>query len=85
MTTVVDGLVFDLAKTLLDRQPTFVRVAGNCCEEHLCATTSVTRDDAVAMTLRRDGDGYANKEWMFTRWLGEWLDVGLEMGSLKRW
>lgn len=38
--TVVNGLVFDLDNTLLDRQATFIRVAGSFYEEHLCATAS---------------------------------------------
>ena len=83
--TVVDGLVFDLDNTLLDRQATFVRVAGNFYEEHLCATTSVNRDDAVAMMVRWDADGYSNREEMLTRWLNEWPEAGLDLRSLTGW
>ena len=81
----VDGLVFDLDNTLLDRFTAFIRVAGNFYEEHLRATTSVKRDEAVAMMVRWDGDGYTDREGMLARWLSEWPEVGLEMGSLKRW
>ena len=83
--TVVNGLVFDLDNTLLDRQATFIRVAGSFYEEHLCATTSVPRDDAVAMMVRWDADGYANREEMLMHWLSEWPEAGLEMGTLTQW
>ncbi|MCY4529911.1 MAG: HAD family hydrolase [Chloroflexi bacterium] len=85
MDTVVNGLVFDLDNTLLDRQTTFMRVAGNFYEEHLCATTSVTRDDAIRKIVQWDADGYANREKMFARWLGEWPEAGLDMGTLTKW
>ncbi len=83
--TVVDGLVFDLDNTLLDRQATFIRVAGNFYEEHLCATNSVNRDDAVEMMVRWDADGYSNREEMLTRWLNEWPEAGLDLRSLTEW
>ncbi len=85
MGTFVNGLVFDLDNTLLDRQTTFHRVAGNFYDERLCATTPVTRDGAVAMMVQWDGDGYANREEMFSRWLNEWPEAGLDMGSLTEW
>ena len=85
MDTVVDGLLFDLDNTLLDRQATFIRVAERFYEEHLCATMSVTRYEAVEMMVRWDGDGYADREGMLTRWLSEWPEAGLDMVSLTRW
>ena len=81
----VDGLVFDLDNTLLDRYSAFVGVAGSFYEEHLRSTTSVERDEAVAMMVVWDGDGYNERERMLRQWLGEWPDVGLDMESLKRW
>ena len=85
MDTVVDGLIFDLDNTLLDRQAIFLRIAGRFFEEHLCATTLVARDDAVAMMVRWDGDGYTNREERFSRWFSEWPEAGLDMGSLTEW
>ena len=85
MDTVVDGLIFDLDDTLLDRQATFLRVAGNFYEEHLCATMSVNRDDAVAMMVRWDAYGHSNREEMLTCWLNEWPEAGLDMKSLTEW
>ena len=81
----VDGLVFDLDNTLLDRVATFLRVAESYYEEHLRAATIVERDDAVAMMVRWDGDGYRDGEGMRKRWLSEWPDVGLDMDSLGKW
>ncbi len=85
MKTTVDGLVFDLDNTLLDRYGVFLRVAGSFYDEHLRPITSVARDEAVAMMVRWDGDGYNDREGMLRRWLGEWPDVGLDMDSLMRW
>ena len=84
-TTAVDGLVFDLDNTLFDRQAAFIRVAEEFYDEQLRATASMTRDDAVAMMVRWDGDGYASREAMFARWLDEWPEAGLDMGSLTSW
>lgn len=85
MDIVVNGLVFDLDNTLLDRQSTFIRVADNFYDEYLCTITSVTRDDAVAMMVQWDGDGYANRQEMFTQWVCEWRESGLDMGTLTKW
>ena len=85
MDTVVDGLVFDLDNTLLDREATFLGVAESFYEEHLRAATLVERDEAVAMMVRWDGDGYNDREGMLKRWLSEWPDLGFDMGSLKKW
>lgn len=82
---MVHGLVFDLDNTLLDREGIFIRVAGNFHEQFLRAGNSVARDDAVAMMVRWDGDGYADRKEMFARWLGEWPETGLDMASLTKW
>ena len=84
-TTAVDGLIFDLDNTLLDREATFLRVAHVFYEEHLRTAGSVTREAAVASMVRWDGDGYTNREKMLTQWLGEWPDTGLNMDSLTGW
>lgn len=83
--TVVGGLVFDLDNTLLDRQAIFARVAGRFYEEYLCATTPVTREDAVGKMAEWDSDGYASKQQVFTQWLDEWPEAGLDMESLIMW
>ena len=45
----------------------------------------MSRDDAVAMMVRWDGDGYTGRKEMFARWLGEWPETGLDMASLTKW
>ena len=83
--SAVDGLVFDLDNTLLDRQAVFARVAESFYDEHLQTIASVAREEAVAMMACWDGDGYADREEMRARWLGEWPDTGLDMESLAGW
>ena len=85
MVTVVDGLVFDLDNTLFDREATFQRVADRFYEEHLSATTSVSREDAMAKIIRWDCDGYGNKGKMFESWVKEWPEAGLQLGDLRAW
>ena len=85
MNTAVDGLVFDLDNTLLDRYSAFVGVAESFYEEHLRPTTPVDRDEAIAMMVRWDGDGYNDREDMRRRWLSEWPGVRLDMDSLSKW
>ena len=85
VSAAVDGLVFDLDNTLHDREATFRRVAEDFYDEHLFTTDTVTREEAVAMMIRWDGDGYANREGMRTRWLSEWPGAGLDMDSFKGW
>ena len=84
-TTRIDGLIFDLDGTLLDRAVVFTRVAGEFYDEHLRNPTSLTRDEAVDMMVRWDGDGYADREWMLAQWLSQWPDTSLDTGSLQAW
>ena len=81
----VNGLVFDLDNTLLDRQAVFVKVAESFYDEHLRNTVSITREDAVAAMFLWDDDGYADREEMKRRWLSEWPGAGLDMKSLVEW
>ena len=83
MGTIVEGLIFDLDNTLLDRQAVFRRFAGQFYEKYLSATTPVSRDDAVAKMVEWDEDGYISREKMFARWIEEWPEVGLEVGPLE--
>ncbi|MXY21814.1 MAG: HAD family hydrolase [Dehalococcoidia bacterium] len=85
MGTIIEGLIFDLDNTLLDRQAIFRRVAGEFYEEYLRGTTRVSRGDAVAKMVEWDGDGYASKEEVFRKWTEEWPEVGMDMESLIRW
>ena len=57
--TAVDGLIFDLDGTLLDRNAVFVKVAGDFCDEHLDNLTTMTRGEAV------DHDGPLGRRRLF--------------------
>ena len=81
----VDGLVFDLDNTLLDRYSAFVGVAESFYEEYLRPAALAERDEAVETMVRWDGDGYNEREGMLRRWISEWPDVGLDMESLRTW
>ena len=85
MNNVVQGLLFDLDNTLVDREAAFVRVAEDFYEEHLRAMVSHSREEAVAMMIHWDRDGYANREAMFQQWLSEWPEIGLDVTSLTNW
>ena len=83
--TAVDGLIFDLDGTLLDRNAVFVKVAGNFFDEHLDNLTTMPRGEAVDMMVRWDGDGYSNREWMLNQWISQWPKTGLDTESLQVW
>ena len=83
--TAVDGLIFDLDGTLLDRNAVFVKVAGNFYDEHLDNLTTMARGEAVDMMVRWDGDGYSDREWMRSQWLSQWPKTGLDTESLRVW
>ena len=85
MSTAIDGLVFDLDNTLLDRYSVFLGVVGSFYEEHLQPAALAERDEAVEMMVRWDGDGYNDRAGMLRRWLSEWPDVRLDMESLTTW
>ncbi len=46
---------------------------------------SLTREDAVAMMVRWDDDGYSDREAMLARWLEEWPEAGLDKEPLTAW
>ena len=85
MGTAIEGLIFDLDNTLLDRQALFRRVAESFYEEYLRGSTCVSQDDAVEKMVEWDGDGYASKAEVFGRFLDEWPDTGLHLDSLIEW
>ena len=83
--TAIEGLLFDLDNTLLDRESTFLRVAHRFYDVHLKADASVTRAEAVAKMVEWDADGYVSRGAMLAKWLEEWPDAGLDMKSLFMW
>ena len=88
--TAVDGLIFDLDGTLLDRNAVFVKVVGDFYNEHLDNLTTMTRGEAVDMMVRWDGDGYSNREWMLNSGLASgprrvWIRNPCEYGTGRLW
>ncbi len=83
--TLVHGLAFDLDNTLLDREAAFISVAEDFYDECLRAVVSATRNDAVTMMVRWDGDGYASREGMLKEWLNEWPGIGMSLDALMEW
>ena len=83
--TAPSGLVFDLDNTLLDRATAFLRVAEDFYDEYLRVAASATREEAVAMMVEWDADGYASREGMLSHWLGEWPSIGMNQEALTAW
>ena len=83
--TKPDAIIFDLDGTLLDRNAVFIKVACDFYDQHLQNHAPHTRDEAVAMMVEWDGDGYTNREWMRSQWLKQWPESGLDMQSLETW
>ena len=81
----IEGILFDLDNTLLDRESVFLRVAHRFYDVHLKANASVTRAEAVEKMVEWDADGYVNREVMLAQWLEEWPCTGLRMKSLFKW
>ena len=83
--SAIDGVLFDLDNTLLDRQSAFSRVAEDFYEERLRHTVDIARDLAVAKLVAWDADGYAAKEEMLANWLEAWPAACLNTDSVTSW
>ena len=85
MTTPISAILFDLDNTLFDREGAFRGVAEDFYDERLRGVTSLPRDDAVALMVAWDDDGYSNRQEMRERWLAEWPEAGLDFDALNGW
>ena len=92
MDFTVDGLVFDLDNTLFDFERAFEGVVREFYEQHLRATASVPRAEAVEMMIRWDHELHAVTQYVpnprerrFARWLSEWPGTGLDIAALTGW
>ena len=81
----VQGVLFDLDNTLIDREGAFFRFATCFYEERLRNVTSMTQNDAVAKMVCWDQDGYADRATMFAKWANEWPEAGLDPEQLLPW
>ena len=43
------------------------------------------RDDAVALMVEWDDDGYSDRQEMRERWLAEWPEAGLDLDAFNGW
>ena len=85
MTTPISAILFDLDNTLFDREAAFRGVAEDFFDERLLGVTSTSRDDAVALMVAWDEDGYSNRQEMRERWLAEWPEAGLDLDAFNGW
>ena len=85
MDNAIEGILFDLDNTLIDREAAFVRFATCFYEERLRNVTLMTREEVVARMVRWDRDGYADRAEMFAKWADEWPEAGLEPEQLLPW
>ena len=85
MTTPISAILFDLDNTLFDREGAFRGVAEDFYDERLRGVTSLPRDDAVALMVGWDDDGYSNRQEMRERWLAEWPEAGLDLDAFNGW
>ena len=83
--TAIEGILFDLDNTLLDRESVFLRVAENFYDEYLANTADIARAEAVAMLVDWDADGYVAREVMLAKWLAKWPSAGLDAQSVTGW
>ena len=92
MDFTLDGLVFDLDNTLFDFERAFEGVVREFYKQHLRATASVPRAEAVEMMIRWDHELHAVTQYVpnlrerrFARWLSEWPGTGLDIAALTGW
>ena len=83
--TTPAAILFDLDNTLFNREAAFLGVAGDFYEEFLASSAPVGRDEAVALMVAWDDDGYSNRSEMREAWLGQWPEVGLDLDAFNRW
>ena len=79
------AILFDLDNTLFNRVAAFLGVAGDFYAEFLASSASVGRDEAVALMVEWDDDGYSNRAEMRDAWLGQWPGLGLDLDAFNRW
>ena len=85
MTTPITAILFDLDNTLFNREAAFRGVAEDFHAEFLASSTPLGRDEAVALMVAWDDDGYSDRREMRERWLAEWPEAGLDFDALNGW
>lgn len=85
MPTPITAVLFDLDNTLFDREAAFRGVAEDFCTEFLASLTSAGRDEAVALMVEWDEDGYSNRRVFREAILAQWPEADLDMDALNDW
>ena len=85
MTSPLTAILFDLDNTLFDREAAFRRVAEDFHAEFLASSTLVGRDEAVALMVGWDEDGYSNRQEFREAVLAQWPETGLDFDALSAW
>ncbi len=85
MTTPFTAVLFDLDNTLFDRETAFRRVAEDFHAEFLASAATVGRDEAVALMVGWDDDGYSNRREFREAVLAQWPETGLDFDALSAW
>ncbi|MDE2900855.1 MAG: HAD family hydrolase [Chloroflexota bacterium] len=85
MTSPITAVLFDLDNTLFDREAAFRRVAEDFYAEFLASSASVGREEAVALMVEWDEDGYSNRREFREAVLAEWPEAGLDIDALSAW
>ena len=79
------AILFDLDNTLFNREAAFRGVAEDFHAEFLASSTSVAREEAVALMVGWDEDGYANRREFREAMLAQWPEAGLDLDALNAW
>ena len=85
MTAPITAVLFDLDNTLFNREAAFRGVAEDFHAEFLASTTAVGREEAVALMVGWDGDGYSNRREFREAMLAQWPGTGLDLDALNAW
>ena len=85
MTTPITAALFDLDNTLFNREVAFRSVAEDFHAEFLASSTSVGREEAVALMVGWDEDGYSNRREFREAMLAQWPEAGLDFNALNAW
>ena len=79
------AILFDLDNTLFDREAAFRGVAEDFYAEFLASSAPLGRDEAVALMVAWDDDGYSDRQEMRERWLAEWPEADLDLDAFNGW
>ncbi len=85
MTSPITALLFDLDNTLFDRETAFRRVAEDFYAEFLAPAALMSREEAVALMVEWDEDGYSNRREFREAVLAQWPEAGLDFDALNAW